>query len=113
MLELGKLKDHHVAQLTDMFRLLGDPSRLRLVTTLCNGEAAASVAAAMSGLSPQLASHHLRLLRAARLVKAERKGKRIYYALADEHVRRMLEDMIDHVVEPHRDPAGVENGERI
>lgn len=105
MLKLGKLKDHHVVQLADMFRLLGDPSRLRLLTTLCNGEAAASAAAIMSGLSPQLASHHLRLLKAARLVKAERKGKKIYYSLADEHVRHMLEDMIAHVIEPQKDEA--------
>lgn len=99
-----RFKDHHVVQLADMFRLLGDASRLRLVTALCNGEAAASAVAAMAGISPQLASHHLRLLRAARLVKTERKGKQIYYALADEHVRHMLEDMIAHVTEPHKEP---------
>ena len=101
MLNLGKLKEPHIVQLADMFRLLGDPSRLRLVTTLCNGGAAASVAAMLSGISPQLASHHLRLLRAARLVRAERRGRQIYYELADEHVRHMLADMVAHVTEPH------------
>ena len=101
MLTLGKLKDPHIIQLADMFRLLGDPSRLRLVITLCNGGAAASVAAMLSGISPQLASHHLRLLRSARLVKAERRGRQIYYEVADEHVRHMLADMVEHVTEPH------------
>lgn len=101
MSKLAKLKHHQVEQLADMFRLLGDPTRLRLMATLCNGAAAASVAAAMAGISPQLASHHLRLLRAARLVRAERRGREIHYAVADEHVRQMLADMAEHVTEPH------------
>jgi DNA-binding transcriptional ArsR family regulator len=105
MFEYDSMKDQHVVQLADMFRLLGDPSRLRLVIALCHGEAAASAVAAAAGVSPQLASHHLRLLRAARLVKTERKGKQVYYALSDGHVRHMLEDMIAHVIEPHRDEA--------
>jgi DNA-binding transcriptional ArsR family regulator len=44
-------------------------------------------------------SHHLRLLKGARLVRAERQGKQVFYAAEDEHVRRMIEDMIAHVAE--------------
>lgn len=84
-----------------MFRLLGDPSRLRLVMVLQTGGTPASAAAAAARLSPQLASHHLRLLKAARLVQAVRKGREIHYELADAHVRHMLDDMIAHVTEPH------------
>lgn len=116
MSKLGKLKDHHVEQLADMFRLLGDPTRLRLMAVLCNSPAAASVAAAMAGISPQLASHHLRLLRAARLVRAERRGREIHYAVADEHVRHMLADMAEHVTEPHHHqhaPAGEAEEEKV
>lgn len=101
MLKLHILQDAHIDQLADMFRLLGDPSRLRLITVLCHGALAASAAAAAAGISPQLASHHLRLLRAARLVRAERRGREIHYAVADEHVRHMLADMAEHVTEPH------------
>lgn len=101
MLTVFRIEDQHTVQLADMFRLLGDPSRLKLVLALQTGGTPASVAAAAAGLSPQLASHHLRLLKAARLVQAVRKGREIHYELADAHVRRMLDDMIAHVTEPH------------
>ena len=51
------------------------------------------------GLSPSLVSHHLRLLRASRLIEAERRGNRVFYMVTDEHIRRMLTDMVDHVAE--------------
>lgn len=101
MLKTYPIDDSHTIQLADMFRLLGDPSRLKLVLALEPGGGPASAAAAAAGLSPQLASHHLRLLKAARLVQAVRKGREIHYELADAHVRHMLDDMIAHVTEPH------------
>ena len=52
------------------------------------------------GLSSSLVSHHLRLLRAARVLRGRRHGKQVYYGLADEHISRVLLDMLDHVVEP-------------
>jgi len=101
MYEIGVIEHLHLVQLADMFRLLGDPSRLRLVAILCDSVLPASAAAKAAGMSPQLASHHLRLLRAARLVRADRRGKQIFYAIADDHVRHMLADMVAHVAEPH------------
>jgi ArsR family transcriptional regulator len=52
-------------------------------------------------LSPSLVSHHLRLLRAARLLQAERQGRQVFYQVTDEHVLRTLGDMVDHVAEEH------------
>lgn len=101
MLKIAPIDDSHTIQLADMFRLLGDPSRLKLVLAMEPGGVPASAAASAAGLSPQLASHHLRLLKAARLVQAVRKGREIHYELADAHVRHMLDDMIAHVTEPH------------
>lgn len=106
MLNLDPLADPRPELLADMFRLLGDPSRLKLVLALCEGASAASAAATRAGLSPQLASHHLRLLKAARLVRAMRKGREIHYDIADDHVRHMLDDMVAHVSEPHHDEKG-------
>jgi DNA-binding transcriptional ArsR family regulator len=101
MFDSRLIPDLYTVVLADMFRLLGDPSRLKLVLALEKEGGPASAAARAAGLSPQLASHHLRLLKAARLVRAVRKGREIHYALADEHVRHMLDDMIAHVTEPH------------
>lgn len=89
-----------VSQLAEMFHLLGEPSRLILVVTCLDEAVSVGNLAERSGLSPSLVSHHLRLLRAARLLKAERRGRQIFYAVADHHVRDMLHNMIEHAGEP-------------
>ncbi|WP_430396076.1 ArsR/SmtB family transcription factor [Ferrovibrio sp.] len=93
-----------VAQLADIFHLLGDPSRLRLLLACLSRAWPATELATYCGLSPQAASHHLRLLKAARLVRAERDGRSIRYTAADDHVRHMLRDMIEHMAEEREAP---------
>ncbi len=88
-----------VAALADVFRLMGDGNRLRVLMLVRDEPRPVGEIAAATGLSPSLASHHLRLLRAGRLVRAERRGKHVYYALDDAHVRRVLNDMADHMDE--------------
>ena len=86
-------------QLAETFHLLGDANRLRLVCACLDGGVSVQALAERLGLSPSLASHHLRLLRAARLMRTERQGKRVFYHVADDHIRRVLEDMIEHLQE--------------
>ena len=93
------LSDDHAVALADLFRLLGDASRLRIVVSCLRTPLAVSEIAERLGLSVSLVSHHLRLLKGARLVRAERQGKQVFYGADDEHVRRMVEDMITHVAE--------------
>jgi len=93
------LSDDHAMALADLFRLLGDASRLRIVVACLRAPLAVSEIAERLGLSVSLVSHHLRLLKGARLVRAERQGKQVFYGADDEHVRRMVEDMIVHVTE--------------
>jgi len=92
--------DDQAAQLADMFRLLGDPSRLKIVIECLNGPKPVGVIAERLGLSPSLVSHHLRLLRAARLVKAERRGRQMLYAIHDTHIDHVIADMAAHIREP-------------
>ena len=87
------------AELADMFRLMGDASRLRILLACLDKPVAVGALAARLDLSPSLVSHHLRLLRAARLVRPERRGKEVHYAAHDEHVRRVLSDMVAHLAE--------------
>ena len=91
--------DDKSAELADMFRLLGDTSRLRIVMTCLDEAVCVSDIAGRLGLTPSLVSHHLRLLRAARVVRSDRRGKQIYYTAADEHIRRVITDMLDHIGE--------------
>ena len=95
--------DDRVVQIADLFRLLGDPTRLRIVLACVDERRAVGAIAELLGLSPSLVSHHLRLLRAARIVRAERQGKQVFYVAADRHISGMLTDMLEHVVEPHGD----------
>jgi len=92
-----------IAELADIFRLLGDATRLRVVLTCLAGPTAVGDIAGKLDLSSSLVSHHLRLLRAARLVRAERQGKQVFYAAADQHISGVLADMLDHLAEPHQD----------
>ncbi|WP_374762204.1 ArsR/SmtB family transcription factor [Massilia scottii] len=92
--------DASIAQLADLFHLLGDPTRLRIVLSCLAGPIAVGDIAAGLQLSSSLVSHHLRLLRAARIVKAERQGKQVFYSTADAHISGVLTDMLDHIAEP-------------
>ena len=91
------LQQDQAAELADMFRMLGDANRLRIATLcldepLCVGDIAERV-----GLSPSLVSHHLRVLRAARFVKARKQGKQVFYVATDDRVRCIVRDMVGHV----------------
>jgi ArsR family transcriptional regulator, lead/cadmium/zinc/bismuth-responsive transcriptional repressor len=101
---LARAEDR-VAELADMFRLLGDPSRLRIVLACITKPVSVSDIAKRLHLSLSLVSHHLRLLRAARLVRHERRGKNIFYTAADDHIRSVITDMLAHVAEPHDDAS--------
>lgn len=87
-------------QLAELFRLLGEPNRLRLVTACLDGPRSVGDLTEEVGVSQSLVSQHLRLLRAGRLLKQTRSGRNVFYELPDCHVRTMLTNMMDHVSEP-------------
>lgn len=94
-----ELDADQAAELAETFHLLGDPNRLRLILACLDRAVSVQTLADELGLSSSLTSHHLRLLKAARLMRAERRGRHVYYRAADEHIRRMLGDMVEHVQE--------------
>lgn len=86
--------------LADLFHLLGDPTRLRIVMSCLATPLPVSEIASALALSPSLVSHHLRLLRAARIVKADRQGRQVFYVAADRHISGMISDLLEHIAEP-------------
>lgn len=92
--------DARLAILAETFKLLGDPTRLRVLLTCLDGPVAVGEIARRTGASQPLVSHHLRLLRGARLVRGERQARQVLYEADDAHVRDMLVDMIEHADEP-------------
>ena len=93
--------DGYIHELADLFRLLGDATRLRIVLACLDKPIAVNDIATTLGLGNSLVSHHLRLLRAARIVKADRHGKQVFYTAADRHISGVLTDMLEHIAEPH------------
>lgn len=91
--------DLHIDQTTelaDIFGLLADPTRLSIVIACKDGERSAGDIAQAVGASASLVSHHLRLLRSARILKSERRGKQVFYAMQDDCVKNVLDIMIEH-----------------
>ncbi|MEM9279287.1 MAG: metalloregulator ArsR/SmtB family transcription factor [Pseudomonadota bacterium] len=89
------------AQLAETFGLLADTTRLSIVIACMDQQIAAGDIAEKLGLSASLTSHHLRLLRAARILRAERRGKQVFYSMADSCVDDVLKIMINHVLHEH------------
>jgi DNA-binding transcriptional ArsR family regulator len=92
--------DDRIAIIAETFRLLGDPTRLRVLLICLDEPLAVGEIARRIEASPSLVSHHLRLLRGARLVRGTRRNRQVFYSAADEHVRHMLADIIAHSGEP-------------
>ena len=87
-----------VQELADVFGLLGDPNRLRLLAILLEaGELCVCDLAAAAGMAESTTSHALRLLRAHHVVKVRRAGRMMHYSLRDGHVRMLLDVALEHV----------------
>ncbi len=97
-----------VSAVAEVFRLLGDPTRLRIALACLDGERNVGEIEAAVGQSQSLVSHHLRLLRTARIMRATRQGRSVAYAIDDDHVRFVLRNMIAHFTEPHEHPPDAE-----
>lgn len=92
--------DDTIGHLADMFRLMGDPTRLRIILSCLDEPISVGDIAAQLDSSPSLVSHHLRLLKAARVLRSERRGKQIFYSALDQHIRCVIDDMVAHIGEP-------------
>ena len=91
------MRSDQTAELAEIFGLLADPTRLSIVVVCMEREIPAGAIADELDLSASLVSHHLRLLRAARMLRAERRGKQVFYSMADACVRDVLKIMINHL----------------
>jgi DNA-binding transcriptional ArsR family regulator len=85
-----------LAELSDLFSLLSDSNRIKILYALSREEVCVCDLSAMLGMSDSAVSHQLRLLRALRLVKARKDGRVVYYSLSDDHVTRLLEMCLQH-----------------
>jgi len=96
----GKLPDRQdIHELSDTFKVLSDPTRLKIVLALANEEMCVCDLAVLVDVSVSAISHQLRLLRNMRLVSYHKAGKMVYYRLDDTHVENLIKEASQHVGE--------------
>lgn len=95
------LQPDTVGALADIFKVLGDPTRVRILDVLSRGELCVCHLAQTLRLTESAVSHQLRLLRNTRIVRSRREGRLIYYSLDDKHVLTLFRQGLRHV-EEHR-----------
>ena len=93
------LKESNLYILTEFFKMLGNPTRIRILLLLMEQDANVSVLAEQLGMTQSAVSHQLNLLKSNKLVKQRRDGKMIFYALADKHVEMVIEKGAEHIRE--------------
>lgn len=94
-----KLPEETLYDLADLFKVFGDSTRLRILCALFDSEQCVQHIADELGMTHSAISHQLRFLKQNKLVKNRRNGKTIFYALADEHVRRIFDQGLEHIQE--------------
>lgn len=105
--DLERLPDDLALDMAEVFGVLADSTRLRIIATLMGGEVCVCDIAGRLGLRQSTVSHQLRLLRDLRLVRHRKEGRTVYYELCDDHVATLLRQTLDHLTEERRPaPAG-------
>jgi DNA-binding transcriptional ArsR family regulator len=96
------LDSEYVDLAAEVFALLSDPTRIRLILALEDGELPVSELASRVGKAPTAVSQHLAKLRWAKVVQTRREGTRVYYSLIDEHARELVHQAVfqaEHVID--------------
>lgn len=93
----ARLED--IMELSDLFKVFADSTRLRILHKLFNGPISVGVIAEALDMSQSAISHQLKYLKDSNLVKSERDGKSIYYSLADDHIKTIFKTGLEHIKE--------------
>ena len=91
--------DELIADLSDMFKIFGDQTRVKMLMALESGELCVCDIAAVMDMSQSAISHQLRVLKQSNIVKTRRQGKVVYYSISDDHVKEIFDIAIVHVQE--------------
>lgn len=91
------IAEKFVQPMADSFKVLGDPTRIRILALLAEGEACVTNIADSLEMTQSAISHQLRLLRHAGLVKFTKTGKEVFYSLDDQHVLTLFAQALDHI----------------
>lgn len=85
--------------LSDFFKVMGDGTRIKILWVLEKNAMCVNDIAVLLNMTKSAVSHQLKILRVAKLIRAEKKGKNVYYALNDDHVQMIFEKALEHICE--------------
>lgn len=97
MAKAEMLVDEDARQIAETFKILGDPTRIKILHALSRRELCVCDISAIVAMGQSAVSHQLRLLRSARLVKYRKEGKMVWYSLDDTHISLLLAQGIEHI----------------
>lgn len=103
----------HLQELSELFKVLGDATRIRILSALLHSELCVCDLVAVLGMTQSAVSHQLRVLRSAKVVKFRKEGRNVYYSLDDTHIHELIQQGMDHVMEDWVvtwDSAGIGQG---
>ena len=95
--------DELLCDLADLFKVFGDTTRMKILFSLFESELCVCAIAELLGMAQPAISHQLKVLKNNKLVGSRREGKTIYYFLADNHVRSIIAQGFDHLIEERKD----------
>jgi len=95
----GMPREEELYDLAELFKVFGDSTRIRILYVLFESELCVCDLSEVLGMTQSAVSHQLKILKTARLVKARREGKQVFYSLADDHVRTMIDQGREHIEE--------------
>ena len=95
--------DELLCDLADLFKVFGDTTRMKILFSLFESEMCVCAIAELLGMAQSAISHQLKVLKNNKLVDFRREGKTIYYFLADDHVRSIIGQGFDHLIEERKD----------
>ena len=95
----ARISDETLYNLADLYKVFGDPTRIRILYVLFHRELCVQDIANELSMTQSAISHQLRILKQNHLVKFRRDGKTIYYSLADDHVATIMDQGLEHVLE--------------
>ena len=90
-------EEEKLYDLAELFKIFGDTTRIRILYVLFEAEMCVCDIAEVLGMTQSAISHQLRLLKQAKLVKNRREGKTVFYSLADDHVRTIIDLSLIHI----------------
>ncbi len=95
----NRFNDNKIFEIANIFKLLGEPTRLKIIMALIEKELSVSDLSAIINSTVSAVSHQLRLLRSARLVKYRKQGKMIFYSTDDAHINNVILQIEKHTEE--------------